>query len=299
MKAGIYYDLPNADYHGGVGDSKSDLDRVNRSLLHYKANKDAANDNREQTTAQFIGSAFHALLLEPETFDDNYVLEPAGAPKRPTNVQRNAAKPSPATIEAIAFWDAFEERNKGKELIDTELFVTLNDMVLSVLSHPAASALLGGVPGKPEASAYWNDPETGLLLRCRPDFWREDGIIVDVKTTEDASPEEFDRSVAKYRYHVQDAFYLDGTGHAIEQSGAKITIPREFVFVVVEKKPPYAVAVYRLDDEARELGRFEYRSNLTRLHRGHTSGEWLGYAQNIQPISVPVWYAKKFEGARG
>jgi exodeoxyribonuclease VIII len=298
MQAGIYYDLANEEYHGGPGDSKSDLDRVNRSLLHYKTNKDAANDNREQTAAQFIGSAFHTALLEPACFADRYVVTPTDAPKRPTSGQRNAKKPSAETIEAIYFWDSFDAKNAGKEQISQEDLDTLKAMVATVYKHPAAFALLTSVPGVAEASAYWNDPATGLLLRCRPDFWREDGIIVDVKTTEDASPEEFDRSIAKWRYHVQDAFYLDGTGHAVGQSGAKIERPREFVFLVVEKKPPYAVAVYRLDDEARELGRFEYRANLERLHRGHTSGEWPGYSSKIQPISVPVWYAKKFEGAR-
>ena len=97
---------------------------------------------------------------------------------------------------------------------------------------------------------------TGILCRCRPDFWREDDIIVDVKTTEDASPEEFSRSLAKWRYHVQAPFYMDGIELA---TGRR---PKGFVFLVVEKKPPYAVAAYTLDPESIELGRSEYRADL-------------------------------------
>lgn len=295
IEAGIYPDIANNDYHHGPGDSKSDLDRVRRSPLHYKTNKDAANDNERKdspTSDQAFGSAYHTFILEPEEFINRYVTIPEDAPKRPSITQRNAAKPSASTLEAIDFWDKFEAESAGKEIIDLDDLATLNAMAEALKNDPAASALLGGSPGRAEMSAYWVDPRTGLLLRCRPDYWREDGILVDLKTTIDASLAEFSRSVVKWRYHVQAPFYLDGTNEAITQSGAQIERPTQFVFVAQEKKPPFAVACYVLDDEGLRIGRAEYRADLDRLAECKASDVWPGYGSKIQQISVPVWYSK-------
>lgn len=293
IEAGIYQDISNEDYHHGPGDSKSDLDRVRRSPLHYKANKDAANDNANSPTAdQAFGSAYHTFILEPEEFSNRYVTVPEGAPKKPTITQRNAAKPSPATVEAIDFWDKFEAESAGKEILDLDDLDTLHKMAEVLSDHPAARALLTSAPGRAEMSAYWIDPRTGLLLRCRPDFWREDGILVDLKTTGDASLEEFSRSMVKWRYHVQAPFYLDGTNEAIIQSGSAIKRPEQFVFLAQEKKPPYAPACYVLDDEGMRIGRAQYRADLDRLAECKASGEWPGYGSQIQKIAVPVWYSK-------
>jgi len=283
MDIGIFDGVSNDAYHGGPGDSKSDLDRVRRSLLHYKTNKDAANDN-EPTTAQFIGSAFHSCLLEPEDFARSYVVAP---------------KFDKRTKDGKAGWEAFQAEHGEKKFLDQDANDQLFDMAEAVHEHEAAHALLTGAAGAPELSAYWNDPETGLLLRCRPDFWREDGIVVDVKTTDDASLEEFSRSIAKWRYHVQAAFYLDGLAEAIKQSGSDRVIPDQFVFLVVEKKPPYAVACYVLDEEAIALGRLEYREDVVRLAGAKALNEFPGYGNKIQKISVPVWYAKRAQEARG
>lgn len=282
MQPGIYEGIPNEEYHGGPGDSKSDLDRIHKTPLHYWTAKNTANDN-EPTTAQFIGSAFHSCLLEPEDFAARYVVAP---------------KFDRRTKDGKAGWEAFQSENAGKLLIDQDTHDQLFNMAESVHNHEAAHALLTGAEGKAELSAYWEDPETGLLLRCRPDFFRADGIVVDVKTTDDASLEEFSRSLTKWRYHVQSPFYLDGLGEAIRQSGAPFRVPDTFVFLVVEKKPPYAVVCYVLDDEAMQIGRDEYRTDVNRLAACKALNEWPGYPTTIQSISVPVWYAAKSQGAR-
>lgn len=282
MDIGIFAGVSNDAYHGGPGDSKSDLDRVRRSLLHYKTNKDAANDN-EPTTAQFIGSAFHSCLLEPEDFAARYVVAP---------------KFDRRTKDGKAGWEAFQSENAGKLLLDQCQNDQLFDMAEAVHNHEAAHALLTGASGQAELSAFWNDLETGLFLRCRPDFLRDDGIVVDVKTTDDASLEEFSRSIVKWRYHVQAAFYLDGLAVAIKQSGSDRVVPDQFVFLVVEKKPPYAVACYVLDEEAIALGREEYREDVLRLAGAKALNMFPGYGNKIQKISVPVWYAARSREAR-
>jgi hypothetical protein len=78
----------------------------------------------------------------------------------------------------------------------------------AMLGHPAAALLLG-ISGEAETTHMWTDATTGLQCKCRPDWISEDGgILVDLKTTEDASPREFQRSIAKWRYHVQAGWYM-------------------------------------------------------------------------------------------
>jgi exodeoxyribonuclease VIII len=183
-------------------------------------------------------------------------------------------------------------RNNGHRIVLTqEDWDALHGMREAIHNHPAAYALLYGMPGKAEQSVYWNDPTTGELCRCRPDFWRDDNVLVDLKTTEDASQEGFAKSIVNWRYHVQDAFYTDGIRLATRK------LVKAFVFVAVEKKPPYAVGVYMLDQVGRDLGRLEYARNMVTWAECRRTNEWPGYSDKIEAISLPAWHVNKHADA--
>jgi exodeoxyribonuclease VIII len=269
---GLYDDLPNHEYHGGLGTSKSGLDILHRSPMHFAFRASAANDNAP-TAAQSLGSAFHASVLEPDLFAEMYVVAP--------QCDRR-------TKEGKALWEEFQASNVGKEHLTADAMIQIHGMRDALLAHPAAAKLLSA-PGKAERSYYWIDEETGELLRCRPDFDRDDGIIVDLKSTHDASPEEFARSIGNWRYHVQHPFYMDGRDEAIRQAGLDLPKSKAFVFIAVEKTPPYAVGVYMLDAAGVEAGRMEYRADLRMLAECRRTNVWRGYGDNIQSISLPAW----------
>lgn len=142
--------------------------------------------------------------------------------------------------------------------------------------------------GRAELSYFWTDPETGIPCRIRPDWIIQDifGRIIglaDLKTTDDASKEGFRRSVEKYGYDLQAAFYVD----AIKQ-----LIGRElpFFFIAVEKKAPHSVAVYRADDEMLETGRNpnsrrSYRFALNALSWCLENQCWPGYQAPADDLS--------------
>lgn len=267
VKSGIIQGIPIDEYHKSIATSKSQLDQFAKSPAHYLA---SLTTQRKETAAMRIGSLFHGLVLEPER------VKIAVAPvcdKR--------------TKDGKATWEAFCLENAGAEIVTAEEGEMLTGMVASVRAHPAANALLSG-PGIAEGSAYWIDEYSGELCRCRPDFYRQDlGIIVDLKSTEDASPKEFARSIAKYRYQVQSAFYQDGLEAA---TGDYI---KGFLFVAVEKKAPYAVAVYQLDMQGVEAGRIAYRDNLITLADCKASGKFPAYSDRVETISLPAWAAKE------
>lgn len=377
---GLFPDIPNADYHGGRGISKSGLDLIARSPLHYKFARDSANDNGP-TPAQRIGSAAHDLILEPAEFWNRYAipLDPADFPDavhsrdelvemvevlnldRLPKLSASGSKQEladrildvapalhPADVLAdmkvgdlkaviadlnadrlgllstrgtqkelaqiladhgqpVELWSDLvamnAATNDGKEIITADEYAQLQGMRDAVMAHPAAAGLLTSVPGMAEVSAYWRDPETGMLCRCRPDFWRGDGILVDLKTTDDASPEAFGKSIWNWRYHVQHPFYLDGCRLAIEQGGTAVVPrgdvfltlppPTHFLFIVVENKAPHAVAVYKLDADSVALGARQYRQDLDTFEKCVALDQWPAFGDNIQQISVPDWVLRK------
>ncbi len=152
---------------------------------------------------------------------------------------------------------------------------------------------------------YFTDPVTGELCRVRPDKWLANGVIADVKTTNDASPEGFVSSLHKWRYHVQHPFYLDGINTALDQMEARgepfteLARPKSFVFLAVEKTArvvdgqAFGVGVYMLDAESVDIGRQTYRAQLNSYAACRKSGKWPGYGDRIQPIALPAWFIQR------
>lgn len=186
------------------------------------------------------------------------------------------------------------QNNGHRTVLSPEQWDQLHRMRDSVMAHPAAAGVLE----------------------------RGQNMVVDLKTTDDASPEGFGKSIANWRYDVQHPYYLDGLRQALQQSGdqapaegaAELSAywvdqatgllcrcrpdfwrgePKHFVFIAVEKRPPYAVGVYVLDEESVEIGRAQYRADLERFAECVRTDSWPGYGDKIQKISVPAWHANK------
>ena len=107
--------------------------------------------------------------------------------------------------------------------------------------------------------------------------------MVDLKTTRDASPRGFRRSIADYRYHVQAGWYL----HGVEQATGKR--PDQFIFICVETAAPYACAVYAADAEMIERGYQRAMEDLGKLAVCKAADHWPSYSDQIEPISLPAW----------
>lgn len=215
-----------------------------------------------------------------------------------TNVSRHAmAEWLNANGVSVQLWSdvkaEWEESNGHRTVLSEEEYHQVVAMRDAVMKHPAARNLLRQ-KGVAERSVYWVDPETGVLCRCRPDWWvPSKGLLVDVKTTDDASPEAFGRSVMKWSYHRQHPYYVDGCNNAIEQAGLDLPEQRYFVFVVVEKAPPYNVAVYTLDDDSITIGTAEVRESLNTYAECQASGEWPAYSPRVQTVSLPEWHIRR------
>lgn len=275
MNPGRYTNLSNSEYHSGPGISKSGLDRLAVTPEHYKA---WLEDEREtDSKALRIGTATHMAVLEPELFAERY----ARFDDTEICFKIGGAKPR-ATKEYKEWKAAYDAEHGGQIVLPGDEYGEVVKVADSVRSRVTPKKLLS-VPGAAEHSFYWNDAETGVLCRCRPDFLREDGYLIDLKTTEDASPRAFERSAENFRYHVQAAFYMRGL-EAIFGEPVK-----GFIFIVVEKTPPYAVACYSADVEMIEAGNAEVDRCLRLYKTCLETDEWPGYPDEILPLTRPSW----------
>lgn len=279
-------DLTNDEYHGDkTRISKSGITLIRKSPAHYfaehlDANNPDKTEDEERSKALIIGSAAHCAVFEPHLFAHDYVLTPGDAPKRPTKAQVNAKKPSADTIEAIDFWTKFDADNAGKTMLKNEEYELVKRMADAVWRHPAAYELVSD--GYAEQSFHFNDPETGVACKVRPDFIAEElRMLPDLKTTEDASPEGFVRSIAKYTYDIQDPFYIDGVEAATGQRFDRM------VFIAVEKKYPHVVECYYISDDDVRIGREMYSEGLYTYRECQKTGHWPGYSGIITPLRVP------------
>lgn len=250
--------MSGADYHAAPGVSKSKLDDfAEKSPLHFwhkHINPDRPTEVR--TEALILGDAIHAAIGEPDTVASRFVVVPDDAPNRPNRRVMEAKNPSLESRGAIDYWKAFLAENATKTILTPKQYATVIACRDAVWTDPYASGLMSGALFEQTYAAI--DPETGVLVKCRLDGDRlEDGIILDFKTTTDASPDAFWRDAKKYRYRVQDAWYRDTVNLAL---GAEVA--DTFAFIAVEKDEPNGVAVYFYDEDEVRAGREQARADL-------------------------------------
>jgi len=249
--------MNNSDYHADPAISASHLHAVAKSPAIYYARFLAPNRPKvEPTAAMRLGTLVHCAVLEPDQLSSRYVV---GYDRRTKAGKEQAA----------------ELAGSGVEVVNASEMEIAMSMRHSVSYCTVAAELLS--EGKAEQSIWWDDSDTGLRCKCRPD-WINGSTIIDLKTTGDASPSGFAKSVANWRYHIQQAHYLS--------SG----IADRFIFIAVEKVYPYGVGVYELDSDAVLEGKRIAKRNLTTIANCQAANDWPGYSEaSPASLSLPRW----------
>ena len=167
-------------------------------------------------------------------------------------------------------------------------------MARAVRKHPLAARVLAGAVK--EVSGWWVDDETGVCCRMRIDALHP-RAVVDVKTTTAVTPDEWVRShVARYGYHIQAAWYLDG-----HEAITRQRLP--FLWIIVRSSPPHDVWVVDLTDVDIDLGRERAREARALYAECASLDDWpeAGRAPGEQPdvlhLSLPGWMHREREYA--
>lgn len=265
---GLLPHLPAPEYHAIHALSAGGLRRLRQSARHfYAAQLDPNKVHGDPTPAMKAGTLAHCALLEPHALAERYILRPADLDGR--------TKDGKAWLAAVP---------PGIEVVSAEQMQTAQRQAEAVRALPEVGALLEH--GHAEVSAFWLDDVTGEHCKCRPDWVNDAGdgvVLLDLKTTQDASPSGFPRSIANFGYHLQAAWYSDG----YERASGRMVLG--FVFAVVEAEYPHAAAAYMLDDASLDKARAENRRLLDLYAACKRSGEWPGYPNTIQALALPSW----------
>lgn len=278
------YDISAHDYHRteiciGPSISSSGLRALSIAPIKYWYNS-PLNPNRpvEDEKAHFVlGRAAHDLVLDGVGWPDRYYVLPKGF-SRAASVKQAAA---------IADADAAEAR--GLTLLKHDEHATVLAMADAISNH-AISKVLGR--GKAEATIVWKDEETGVWLRCRPDFLPDaKKFIPDYKTTVSAHPDDFRKDVANYGYHQQAALYLDGLAAVFGVA------ERDFYFIAQEKTAPYIVQPFALDAEAVEWGHRLNRKAIRTFAKCLETNKWPAYSDDFITVGLPHWQVAQLESA--
>lgn len=263
----IALDIPAEVYHrrelGVASNSVLKLLRE-KSPAHYRAWVDGTDDG--DTPALLFGRAYHCRVLEPEKFAQLFLVQPDFGDMRSST---NRAKR-----------DAWRDEHPGATFITAEDAERIEAMHAALMKHPVARGIMRD--GHSEVTMRWIDPLTGVECKARADWWKPGRFFMDLKTTDDASPTGFARSVAKYSYHVQHAHYCDGAkacGQPVEN----------YLILAQEKEPPYVAAVYHIDAAA-EIRGFDLRERGLQLLRTCLDTDtWPAYGTGITELSLPSW----------
>lgn len=259
-------------YNKRKGIRRSDLWKLNRSPAHFKY---AQEHPAEQTAAMLFGSAVHDAVLTPRMFKKHYAIADFDA----------------RTKEGKALKQQYLD--EGKILLTKDQGDQINGIAEAIKAHPYARRLL---TGKHETAHFWADPDTGEKCKCKTDCETDIGgihYVVDLKTCGNAETDEFVRDAVKFGYFMQAAMYTQGVKCHTGQDSV-------FVFVAVEKDPPYAVNVLQCGEDEIRLGMngdkygkvMGYRDLLNLYHRCRTERKWPGYEgfdNKINEIQLPKW----------
>ncbi|MEO5329965.1 MAG: PD-(D/E)XK nuclease-like domain-containing protein [Magnetococcus sp. THC-1_WYH] len=239
--------------------SSTGLRLLRRSPAHFKARV-----QEDPTRAQELGTLVHMLILEPDRF-------------------RQSVAVGPDVSRATKTWKEFEAGAEGRTLLKRQDYDQISAMADSVMANKAARTLIE--KGLKEVSFFWEDADTKMKCKARPDLISM-GSLADIKTTSNAHPLAFPRQVANLGYWIQAAFYM--MGHlAVYDFPAE-----EFFFVAVENYAPYVCGVYRASSEMISRGKDEVARLLGIYEDCERSGEWPGYGSNYNytiTIDLPRW----------
>lgn len=174
-------------------------------------------------------------------------------------------------------WDEFKAKHAGGIFPSPSESAAIDAMVAAVRAREVASRVLfaPGIEHERRIEWEWN----GRACRSTPDAagFR---TLIEIKTTRSAEPRSFRRDFENHGYHGQLAYYR----RAIEvTTGVR---PRDVYVIAVENTPPHAVAVYRVTEQALDLGDRLVRTWFESLVAAEQAGHWSGYGDAVIDLDL-------------
>jgi exodeoxyribonuclease VIII len=264
--------MSNEDYHSRPEFSSSQLKDILRSSAHFYSNNILKEVERETKTAMNFGTLAHTLFLEPEQFENEFVI----APKFDRRTKAGKEE---------AF--AWEQANEGKILVDAEQVEGAKRIAANLQKLSSYEDMQSNY-GMAEASIFYTDPIYDLQLRIRPD-WHiapckafPNGLILDLKTTTDARHYAFSKKCFDFGYDLSAAMYREGF-----QQYYQTEEKPPFILLTAESAIPFNVKQYNASDLFLSVGETRYKQSKALLAESLLVNEWQGYSLEMEDLYLP------------
>jgi exodeoxyribonuclease VIII len=275
---GIYPNVPMGTYAAIEAVNASALKHAKRSMEHVKA----ALDGRMgfDSPATDFGTLGHSFVLEPDTINEHYIIDPG-----PESFRTSKGDIPASHRQTLAFKE-WVKAQAPRKVVAGEDFARAKQLADSVSACKRARDMLGN-EGRNECVLIWIDPKTGVLCKCRVDRLR-DTWILDLKTTRDAGF-VFERQISTLDYILQAAFYRRG---AAELDG----IVRPVGLIAVESEYPFGVRAAPFDDAQLDEADQRIDAYLAQVRTCQLSDVWPGY-ESPEAWRAADWANEGFEPA--
>lgn len=211
------------------------------------------------TRSKSLGSLVHAMVLEPETVEDEFF--------RATKVDRR-------TKAGKAAWAEQQEAAEGKDLIEAAVYDQGLDLS-ALLMKEMNRQLPGWRDGQKELSVL--SSMYRVPAKCRIDLFHE-GKIWDIKTTKSLRQRSFVGACDRYAYYGQMATYrkmLSNYEKGVEIGG----------LIVVQTVGAPMVKVLPFSEEAKRYGTEQAQKAWSTLEKCKAESHWPGY--DYSELGIP------------
>ena len=276
----ILKDVPFEEYVVMKGMNHSTLQYGFKSMRALKYHLD--NGREKESSGFSIGTASHTLLLEPEEFENTYIVMPDYA-SMPENRTKDGKR-------SYNWTTVFAKQMKANFLMDAEedgkTVVTAKDyraglrISESVYSNPRARDLIETC----DTELTLTGEIDGVECKGRLDLAGE-GLFADLKTTASVLPSAFGRSFANFNYSSQMAFYRE---LYIQNYGGVIPLCE---VIAVENGGDYDCVVYDIPEQVIDLGWGRVCRVIAEYKTALETDHWprIGEGETTLPLVFPNW----------
>lgn len=232
---------------------------LSKSPSHYQS---WLVEEKKDTPALQMGRLVHLQALQPEVYAERVSVAP--------DVDRR-------TKDGKAMWEAFQAGLKpGQEAVAQDIHEEVTRI------SKAARAAIDSLNLSNISTEFCFQGKFGNAdIKGRPDIVATDSngdrVVVDLKTTADASPVSFAKDVANFKYHLQAAWYMH------------LTTATKFIIIAQEKDLPTANRVYTLDEAAVEEGKRLMHEACDLYAQCVAFNAWPSYTKEVTALSLPKW----------
>jgi hypothetical protein len=244
MKDGLYLEILDEVYF-------ADKSRVScstlKKLLKAKGATSALFKEDTITEAMRLGTAFHTITLEPDTFFDRFVVIPDVS----FTTKEGKAIKQDLQESCVMLEEKGRTSDENKKIVLRQPDLDKLDAMRTGLlldtngNETLAKQLLDTCLQKEFVILFTHN---GIPCKAKLDGLTSNYEIIDLKTCGSVEPDEFESTVFNYLYDIQAMFYKMAIRYLMDDLGVEKELQPEFYFLAVEKtENQYLSQVYKTD----------------------------------------------------